>query len=79
MTIKQKALAIVTALLFGASAAALAEQSETETLVSGDEPMNVANEAQVTNPEPDAAEQAKTQEQMDKVNETSGAIEGSGE
>ncbi len=78
MTMKQKALTIFTALLFGASAAVLAEESETETLVSGDNPMNVANEAEVTNPEPNAEEQAKTQEQMDKVNEETGAIEGSG-
>jgi len=78
MIIKQKAVAIVSACLFAASAAVLASESETEILVSGDEPMNVANEAQITDPTPDAAEQAKTQEQMDKVNQASGAIEGSG-
>lgn len=78
MTVKHKAVAIIFACVFAASAAALASESETEILVSGDDPMNVDDAAQITNPKHDAAEQAKTQEQMDEVNEASGAIGGSG-
>lgn len=78
MSLKYQALATMAALLFSVSTLVMAEKSETEILVSGDEPMNVDNAAEVTDPTPNAEEQAATQTQMDKVNEESGAIEGSG-
>ncbi len=75
MLAKPIALAAVAALMLGAGPLAFAE-SETEILVSGDEPMNPGAEKEITNPTPDPEAQAKTQEQMDKVEAEDGAISG---
>ncbi|NEX15954.1 MAG: hypothetical protein C1943_04770 [Halochromatium sp.] len=76
MSFKYQALAMTAALAFSASGLVMASESETEILVSGDEPMNVDNAAEVSDPTPNAEEQAATQEQMDKVEATDGAISG---
>jgi len=75
MTIKAIALAAIAALML-AGPVAFAAESETEILVSGDEPMNEGAEKEIKNPAPNAAEQAATQKQMDKVEAADGAISG---
>ncbi len=63
MNTKQIIAASVAALALAISGAALAE-SETSVLVSGDEPMNEGMAAEITEPAPDAAAQAKTAEML---------------
>lgn len=62
----------VAALLLSASGLAFAAD-ESSIMVSGDEPMNVGDAAQMEAPTPDAAEQAKTAEML---KEEAGAIGG---
>jgi len=63
MNTKQIIAASVAALALAISGAALAE-SETDILVSGDEPMNEGMAAEITEPAMDAAKQAKTAEML---------------
>jgi hypothetical protein len=60
MTKKPFALAAVAAMMLAAGPVAFAAESETEVLVSGDEPMNPGAEKEIKNPVSDAAEQMKT-------------------
>lgn len=55
--------ASVAVLLFAASGLAFASD-ESAPMISGDEPMNVGNAAQIEAPTPDAAKQAKTAEML---------------
>lgn len=64
----------VAILVLSASGLALAE-SETQRLISGDEPMNVGNAAEIKTPTPDAAKQAKTAEMLkEEAGEISGDL-----
>lgn len=63
MKTKQIIATSVAAVALAISGVALSEQPATP-MVSGDEPMNVGDSAQITAPTPNAAEQAKTAEML---------------
>ncbi len=60
MTMKHLGFASGIALLLGVGGLAMAETP----MVSGDEPMNVGDAAQITAPDPSAAAQEKTEEML---------------
>jgi len=63
MTMKQILISTGTAIALLLSVSAMSQQPETP-MVSGDEPMNVDDAAQITAPDPSAKAQAKTEKML---------------